>query len=85
MRHLSLRFATALGAALLALPTLAQRAPTAKATKATAAPASTNRQTQLLAHEADITALLAKLTLEEKVHMLHANSAFAAGGVSRLG
>jgi len=83
MRHLSLRFATALGAALLALPTLAQRAPAPKpAAKSTAA---TNRQTQLLTHEAEITALLGKLTLEEKVHMLHANSAFAAGGVERLG
>jgi len=44
-----------------------------------------NAQQALLGHEADITALLAKLTLEEKVHMIHANSAFAAGGVPRLG
>ncbi|QKG58854.1 glycoside hydrolase family 3 C-terminal domain-containing protein [Hymenobacter sp. BRD128] len=47
--------------------------------------ASPNAQQALLGHEADITALLAKLTLEEKVHLIHANSAFAAGGVPRLG
>jgi len=48
------------------------------------APAA-NAQQALLGHEAAITDLLAKLTLEEKVHMIHANSAFAAGGVPRLG
>ncbi|OGX89776.1 glycosyl hydrolase [Hymenobacter coccineus] len=37
-----------------------------------------------MGHEAEIEALLQKLTLEEKVHMLHGNSAFAAGGVARL-
>jgi beta-glucosidase len=47
--------------------------------------ASSNAQQALLSHEAEITALLGKLTLEEKVHMIHANSAFAAGGVPRLG
>jgi beta-glucosidase len=39
----------------------------------------------LLANDAKIDALLKQLTLEEKVHMIHANSAFAAGGVPRLG
>ena len=42
-------------------------------------------QTSLTANDAKIDALLQKLTLEEKVKMLHANSAFAAGGVPRLG
>jgi beta-glucosidase len=81
MPHLSLRFATAIGATLLlASPYLgsAQSAPT----KQTTAPA--NRQTALLTHEAQITALLKQLTLEEKVHLIHANSAFAAGGIPRL-
>jgi len=44
-----------------------------------------NRQQALLSHETEIDALLKKLTLEEKVHMIHANSAFAAGGVEHLG
>ncbi|WP_210516012.1 glycoside hydrolase family 3 C-terminal domain-containing protein [Hymenobacter terricola] len=39
----------------------------------------------LLAHEAEVGKLLKQLTLEEKIHMIHANSAFAAGGVPRLG
>ncbi|MGI4740859.1 MAG: glycoside hydrolase family 3 C-terminal domain-containing protein [Janthinobacterium lividum] len=81
MPQLSLRFATAVGATLLlAGPYLgvAQSTPA----KQTAAPAS--RQAALLTHETQITALLKQLTLEEKVHMLHANSAFAAGGVPRL-
>ncbi|AMR29895.1 glycosyl hydrolase [Hymenobacter psoromatis] len=46
---------------------------------------SANRQALLTTHEAQITALLQKMTLEEKVHMIHANSAFAAGGIPRLG
>lgn len=82
MPQLSLRFATAVGATLLlAGPYLgmAQSAPAKKTT----APAS--RQAALLTHETQITALLKQLTLEEKVHLIHANSAFAAGGVPRLG
>ena len=76
------RFATVLSAALCcaAGPALAQSKP-AKAVPA----ASANRQAALTTHEAAITALLQKMTLEEKVHMLHANSAFAAGGIPRLG
>ena len=80
MRYLSLRFATAVGAALLTLPALAQRVPAAKN-----APVAPNQQAKLLTHETEISALLAKMTLEDKVHMLHANSAFAAGGIPRLG
>jgi beta-glucosidase len=78
------RFATVLGAALCcaAGPALAQT----KLAKAPAKPtASANRQALLTTHEAQITALIQKMTLEEKVHMLHANSAFAAGGIPRLG
>ena len=37
------------------------------------------------ATEAKITALLKKMTLEEKVNMIHANSSFTSGGVPRLG
>ncbi|MGI4875438.1 MAG: glycoside hydrolase family 3 C-terminal domain-containing protein [Janthinobacterium lividum] len=44
-----------------------------------------SRQAALMSHEAEIDALLKKLTLEEKISMIHANSAFAAGGVARLG
>ena len=79
------RFATVLGTALCcaaASPALAQTRP-AKPTPKPAA--SANRQALLTTHEAQITALLQQMTLEEKVHMLHANSAFAAGGIPRLG
>ena len=48
------------------------------------APAA-NAQQHLLAHEAEVEALLKKLTLTEKIQLIHANSAFAAGGVPRLG
>jgi beta-glucosidase len=54
-----------------------------KRTAAASPPA--NAQRHLLAHEAEVEALLKKLTLEEKIHLIHANSAFAAGGVPRLG
>ena len=40
---------------------------------------------RLTANDAKINALIQKMTLEEKVKMIHANSAFAAGGVPRLG
>jgi beta-glucosidase len=36
-------------------------------------------------NEAKITALMKKMTLEEKVKMLHANSSFTSGGIKRLG
>ncbi|WP_310391826.1 glycoside hydrolase family 3 C-terminal domain-containing protein [Hymenobacter sp.] len=38
----------------------------------------------LTSYESKVNALLKKLTLEEKIKMIHANSAFAAGGVPRL-
>ncbi len=36
-------------------------------------------------NEAKITALIKKMTLEEKVNMLHASSSFTSGGVKRMG
>ncbi|WP_201783277.1 glycoside hydrolase family 3 C-terminal domain-containing protein [Hymenobacter sp. AT01-02] len=56
-----------------------------KTTAATMASATSNRQQRLLANEAKIDGLLKKLTVEEKIAMIHANSAFAAGGIKRLG
>jgi beta-glucosidase len=50
-----------------------------------AASTSANRQQALLGNEAKIDALIKQMTLEEKISMLHANSAFAAGGIKRLG
>ncbi|MFD2787600.1 glycoside hydrolase family 3 C-terminal domain-containing protein [Hymenobacter rubripertinctus] len=47
--------------------------------------AAVNRQQELLANETKIDALLQKLTLEEKIAMIHANSSFTSGGVPRLG
>ncbi len=47
--------------------------------------ATPGRPTVLTANDAKINALLQKMTLEEKVKMIHANSAFAAGGIERLG
>jgi beta-glucosidase len=44
-----------------------------------------NKQAALTANDAKINALIKQMTLEEKVKMLHANSAFAAGGIPRLG
>jgi beta-glucosidase len=35
--------------------------------------------------EAKITSIISKLTLEEKISMLHANGIFSAGGIERLG
>ncbi len=35
--------------------------------------------------DAKIEALLKKMTLEEKLHMIHANSSFTSGGIPRLG
>jgi beta-glucosidase len=81
MHFLPLHYATAFGAACLLAATVGAAQSPATATK-NAAP---NAQTHLLTHEAEITALLQKMTLEEKVHMLHGNSAFAAGGIERLG
>lgn len=48
-------------------------------------PAGSGGQPALTANDAAINALLKKLTLEEKIKMVHANSAFASGGIPRLG
>jgi len=85
MTQLSFRFAAVLGTALscaLASPCRAQSKPAASAKSARPAPA---KPAALLANEAKIGALLKQLTLEEKIKMVHANSAFAAGGIPRLG
>ncbi|RZL12492.1 MAG: glycoside hydrolase family 3 protein, partial [Hymenobacter sp.] len=81
MRYLPLCFATVVGAALLANGNFCAAQAPAKQPAAT----PPNRQAALTTHDTEINALLQKLTLEEKVHMIHANSAFAAGGVPRLG
>jgi beta-glucosidase len=62
---------------------LAQTRATAPPTNGTSAPQS--RQAALKDNDAAINALLKKLTLEEKIKMVHANSAFASGGIPRLG
>ncbi|HEX8328933.1 MAG TPA: glycoside hydrolase family 3 C-terminal domain-containing protein [Hymenobacter sp.] len=49
------------------------------------APTPANKQAALTVNDSKIEALLKKMTLEEKVKMIHANSAFAAGGIPRLG
>ena len=48
-------------------------------------PTPPGRLAVLKANDAAINTLLKKLTLEEKIKMVHANSAFASGGVPRLG
>jgi beta-glucosidase len=84
MFSLPLRFATALGATCLLASNFCA-AQTTALTKSKTASALPTGQAHLLAHDAEVNALLKKLTLEEKVHLLHANSAFAAGGIERLG
>jgi beta-glucosidase len=46
---------------------------------------SPQKQSALLAHEAEITALISQMTLEEKVDMLHGKHMFSSAGVARLG
>lgn len=84
MSHPKALLAAALFCASTSLASAQTKKPANGARPSTAAQ-SANRQQALLGHEQEIEALLKKLTLEEKVHMLHANSAFAAGGVKRLG
>jgi beta-glucosidase len=43
------------------------------------------KKEKLLQHEEEIDQLIKKMTLEEKVAMIHANSPFTSGGVERLG
>jgi beta-glucosidase len=44
-----------------------------------------SRKEKLLQHEEEIDQLIKKMTLEEKVGMIHANSSFTSAGVERLG
>ncbi len=46
--------------------------------------AATNQKTTMEANEAKIDSLIRLMTLEEKVHMIHACSNFNSGGVARL-
>ncbi len=84
------RSAALLGLACCALPVigLAQTKPATSnkptpAVKKSASPSYNDKR--LTANDAKINALIQKMTLEEKVKMIHANSAFAAGGIPRLG
>ncbi len=81
MSHKFFCFPLFLGAAFCTLaaigPAAAQRKPVASA--------GANRQVALTVNDAKVEALLQQLTLEEKIKMIHANSAFAAGGIARLG
>ncbi|MET4108088.1 glycoside hydrolase family 3 C-terminal domain-containing protein [Hymenobacter sp. UYP22] len=78
-------------AALLAAAVFCAAAPSAtaqtKPSPATSSPATApaNRQQLLMANEAKIDQLIKKMTLEEKITMIHANSSFTSGGVKRLG
>ena len=47
--------------------------------------ASKNQQVTLTTNDAKINALIKKMTLEEKVAMIHGSSSFTSGGVQRLG
>jgi beta-glucosidase len=80
--HFNALLGTAL-ACMLTSTSMAQTKPTPAATKA--AVSAPNKQAALTKNDAKINALIQKMTLEEKVHMIHANSAFAAGGIKRLG
>ena len=85
MSNSSSRFAALLGTALGCLVTgtiLAQSKPVTAAKSSSSTP---NKQALLTVNDSKINELLKKLTLEEKIKMIHANSAFAAGGVARLG
>jgi beta-glucosidase len=77
--------ATVLAAVLLCVAPSAVMAQSEGPAARKAPTASANRQQELLGNEVKIEALLKRLTLEEKISMLHANSAFAAGGIQRLG
>ena len=81
MNFASLRLVAVAGTALCAA-TAFNLAPPSDPPKRAAAPP--NQQAALMANEAAVNALLKQLTLEEKIKMVHANSAFAAGGIARL-
>ncbi|SFQ64747.1 glycoside hydrolase family 3 C-terminal domain-containing protein [Hymenobacter arizonensis] len=78
-------FAALLGTALGCLVTGASLAQSKPAPAAKSPAPTQNKQAALTANDAKVNALLKKMTLEEKVKMIHANSAFAAGGIERLG
>ena len=48
-------------------------------------PQTQNPQDKLTAHDAEINALIAQMTLEEKVEMLHSKTNMSSAGVERLG
>lgn len=74
------------GSACLAQTKPAAKKSPAAMSKPTLKPAAASSASDhLTANDAKVNALLQKMTLEEKVHMIHANSAFAAGGIERLG
>ena len=77
-------FTALLGTALVCATAglgLAQNKPTPSLTTT----AAQHKQNALTVNDAKINALFQQMTLEEKVSMIHANSAFAAGGIKRLG
>jgi beta-glucosidase len=81
MLFASVRFVAVAGTALCAATAFHLPPPSAPPKRAAAPP---NQQAALMANEAAVNALLKQLTLEEKIKMVHANSAFASGGIARL-
>ncbi|MGI4875276.1 MAG: glycoside hydrolase family 3 C-terminal domain-containing protein [Janthinobacterium lividum] len=81
MSHQLFRSLVFLSAASYALASTHQAA----AQRQPAAPTSANQQAALTVNDAKIETLIKQLTLAEKIKMIHANSAFAAGGIARLG
>ena len=81
MNFASVRLVAVASTALCAVTAFTLISPPAPPKRAAAPP---NRQAALMANEAAVDALLKQLTLEEKIKMVHANSAFAAGGIARL-
>jgi len=85
MHFSSSHFVALLGTALYcAAPPICLAQSKLKPTVKTEAKAP-KRQAALTANDEKVNALLKKLTLAEKIKMIHANSAFASGGVARLG
>jgi len=83
--HSPFRFVAVLGTALCCAATsfcLAQSKPAAGGKTPVVA---ANKQVNLTVNDAKINALIKQLTLEEKIKIIHANSAFASGGIKRLG
>lgn len=74
-----------LGTALCCALTNAGLAQTKPMTTAKVSASVPNRQAGLKANDAKVNALIKQMKLEEKIKTVHANSAFAAGGIPRLG